>query len=160
MFIYEPIFQLRRWSVLFSFLLIAGLSACTKSADPVPDPTPTTGTTTPGNPVATTDTTGRKLLIQGSFVDGVHTVKGTVKVYEQGGGRKLVFTDFSTESGPDLRVYVAEDAALTNFIEVSKLTQAGNFSLDLPTTYNPNQHKAVLIWCKGFSVLFGSATLK
>jgi hypothetical protein len=158
MFINELIFRIRQWGVLFSFLLIAGLSACTKPADPVPDTT--TGTTTPGNPIASTDTTGRKLLLQGSFVNAVHVVKGTVKVYEQVGGRRLTFTDFSTEGGPDLRIYVAEDVALTNFIEVSKLTQTGNFSLDLPTSYNPSQHKAVLIWCKAFGVLFGSATLK
>lgn len=158
MFINELIFRTRQWSVLISFFLIAGLSACSKPADPVPDTT--TGTTTPGNSVATTDTTGRKLLLQGSFVNAVHVVKGTVKVYEQGGSRKLTFTDFSTEGGPDLRIYVAEDAALTNFIEVSKLTQTGNFSVDLPASYSPSQHKAVLIWCKAFGVLFGSATLK
>lgn len=161
MFTNELIFRIRQWSVLLFFLLLFGLSACTKSADPVPVPDTTTSTTTPGNPAVTSgDTTGRKLVLQGTFVNGVHTVKGTVKVYEQGGGRKLTFTDFSTESGPDLRIYVAEDAALTNFIEVSKLTQTGNFSVDLPTSFNPSQHKAVLIWCKAFGVLFGSATLK
>lgn len=158
MCINELIFRTRQSGVLFSFLLLFGLSACTKSADPVPDTT--TGTTMPGNSVATTDTTGRKLLVQGSFVNAVHVVKGTVRVYEQGGGRRLTFTDFTTEGGPDLRIYVAEDVALTNFIEVSKLTQTGNFSVDLPASYKPGQHKAVLIWCKGFSVLFGSATLK
>jgi hypothetical protein len=160
MSINELILRIRQWGVLLSFSVLFGLSACTKPADPVPDPT--TGITTPGkDPAVTTgDTTGRKLLGQGSFVNGVHTVKGTVKVYEQGGGRKLTFTDFSTEGGPDLRIYVAEDAALTNFIEVTKLTQTGSFSVDLPTSYNPSQHKSVLIWCKAFGVLFGSATLK
>ncbi len=149
----------------FGVLLLLGISlaACVKS----PELTPVGTTTTPGTTVPSSTTTsttfdpnGQKLLAQGTFVNGVHPVKGTVAVYEKNGRRTLVFTDFSTESGPDLRIYLAEDAALTNYFEVSKLTTTGSFFVDLPGTYNPTQHKAVLIWCKAFSVLFGSSTLK
>ena len=144
-------------------LLVFSLAACVKS----PELTPVGTTTTPGTTVPSSTTTsttfdpnGQKLLAQGTFVNGVHPVKGTVAIYEKNGRRTLVFTDFATESGPDLRIYVAEDAALTNFIEVTKLTTTGSFFVDLPAGYNPTQHKAVLIWCKAFSVLFGSAPLK
>ena len=56
--------------------------------------------------------------------------------------------------------YVAEDAALTNSINVIKLTQTGNFLVELPANYDPAKQKTVIIWCKAFGVNFGSATLK
>ena len=158
------IHRFRRQRVLLSMLLVFSLTACVKNVDLVPVGTTTTpGTTTPTSSTTSTgsfDTKGQKLLAQGTFVNGVHTVKGTVDIYEKDGKRTLVFADFLTDSGPDLRIYIAEDAALTNFLEVSKLTTTGSFSVDLPAGYNPAQHKAVLIWCKPFGVLFGSATLK
>ena len=126
-------------------------------------PTPVGTSTMPvstTDPTKTFDLTGQAVLVQGAFVNGVHTVSGNVKVYEKAGKRTLVFSDFKTEGGPDLRIYLAEDAALTNFVEVSKLTATGSFFLELPDSANPVKQRTVLIWCKQFSVLFGSATLK
>jgi hypothetical protein len=164
MFSNVAIHSFRRQGVILLVLLVFGLASCVKNVDLVPVGTTTTpGTTSPASGTTssgTFDTKGQQLLAQGTFVNGVHTVKGTVDIYEKDGKRTLVFADFLTDSGPDLRIYVAEDAALTNFLEVSKLTTTGSFSVDLPAGYNPAQHKAVLIWCKPFSVLFGSATLK
>lgn len=153
-----------RQRALLLMLLVLSLAACVKNVDLVPvGTTNTPGTTSPASGTTssgTFDTKGQKLLAQGTFVNGVHSVKGTVATYEKDGKRTLVFADFLTDSGPDLRIYIAEDAALTNFLEVSKLTTTGSFSVDLPAGYNPVQHKAVLIWCKSFGVLFGSANLK
>lgn len=153
-----------RWGVLLPMLLVISLASCVKNVELIPvGTTGTPGTTPPTGTTTSTgsfDTKGQKLLAQGTFVNGVHPTKGTVDIYEKDGKRTLVFTDFLTDAGPDLRIYLAEDAALTNFIDVSKLTTTGNFNVNLPTSYNLNQHKAVLIWCKPFSVLFGSATLK
>lgn len=164
MFSNVAIHSFRHQRVLLFILLIFSLTACVKNVDLVPvGMTSTPGTTSPASGTTSTgtfDTKGQKLLAQGTFVNGVHTVKGTVDIYEKEGKRTLVFADFLTDSGPDLRIYIAEDAALTNFLEVSKLTTTGSFSVDLPAGYNPSQHKAVLIWCKPFGVLFGSAMLK
>ncbi|GAB3710994.1 hypothetical protein GCM10027592_48150 [Spirosoma flavus] len=145
-------------------LFVVCLSACVKNVELIPvNTTLTPGTSTPVSTSTTSATTvdskDQKLIAQGTFVNRVHTVKGTVSVYKKGNSRTLTFTNFSTDGGPDLRIYITEDAALTNFIEVSKLTMTGNFSVDLPGNYSPAQHKTVLIWCKSFSVLFGSATL-
>lgn len=150
-----------RWGqqLLLPILLGVGFAACVKNTELTPVGT-TTNPVKVTDPTAAIDTTGQKLLAKGAFVNAVHTVKGTVSLYEKGGKRTLVFTDFSTDGGPDLRIYVAEDKALTNFLEVTKLTTTGNFALDLPTGYDPTRHKTVLVWCKAFSVLFGAATLQ
>lgn len=81
-------------------------------------------------------------------------------VYEKAGGRTLVFTNFKTDGGPDLRIYVAENTDLRNFVELTKLSNSGNFSMDLPASIDPKKQRYVLIWCKAFSVLFGNAELK
>ncbi|MBC8154982.1 MAG: DM13 domain-containing protein [Bacteroidetes bacterium] len=173
--------SLRPWGILLPALLVVGQFACVENGTLTPigigttppvsstvtPPAGTMATTPPGSSMGSAmggfDLRDQKLIRQGSFVNRVHTVKGVAGIYEnfaQPNARwTLVFSDFSTDGVPDLRIYVAEDAALTNAIEVSKLTNTGNFSVELPATYNPDQHKMVLIWCKPFSVLFGSATL-
>ncbi len=98
---------------------------------------------------------------KGTFANGAHTTSGTVSVVKAADGtQSLAFKDFKTDSGPDLRVYLAEDKAAKNFIEVSLLTKSGTFSLPLPSDANPAQRKYVLIWCRQFTVLFGSAELQ
>jgi len=144
-------------------LALALLSGCNskETIEPVSSVPPlTTPVTVVATPAAGTDTTGRKLIVQGTFVSNVHTTSGTVAVYEKAGGRTLVFTNFKTDGGPDLRIYVAENTNLRNFVELTKLSNSGNFSMDLPASIDPKKQRYVLIWCKAFSVLFGNAELK
>jgi hypothetical protein len=101
-----------------------------------------------------------KVLSKGSFMSNVHPTSGMVSVVEKAGKRSLVFTDFKTDAGPDLRIYLAENTALRNFIDVAKLDKSGNFTIELPDTADPAKQKFVIIWCKPFSVLFGNAELK
>lgn len=152
--------------VPFAFLLILGLLvSCTTTTEETIEPAPTTGTapisgtmTVGTTPASTTSTTG---ILQGMFMSNVHTTSGTVNVVETDGKRTLVFTNFRTDGGPDLRIYLAENTGLRNFIEVSRLTStSGNFSVDLPAGADPARQRYVLIWCKAFSVLFGSSELK
>ena len=144
-----------------SLLLLVGCQSREVIIDPVVTTGPGSATVTAGGPGATstTDTSGRTLLARGQFVNNVHSVSGTVRVYERAGKRTLVFTNFRTDGGPDLRIYVAENTSLRNFAEVTKLNSSGNFSVDLPAETDPAKQRYVLIWCKAFSVLFGSAQL-
>lgn len=121
-----------------------------------------TATTNPTTVIKTepVDVSGQKLLSQGAFMSNVHPTSGTVKLYEKAGKRTLVFTDFKTDGGPDLRIYLAETTGLRNFTELTKLDASGNFSIALPAETDPTQQRYVLIWCKAFSVLFGNAELK
>ena len=146
----------------FAFLLTMGLLAGCTSTEETIDPVSTTTVGTPGSltMVATTDTTGQTVLGRGAFVSNVHTTSGTVNVAEKGGKRLLTFTNFRTDAGPDLRIYLAENTSLRNFIEVSRLENSGNFSVELPAGADPTKQRYVLIWCKAFSVLFGSSELK
>ncbi|MDZ4706940.1 MAG: DM13 domain-containing protein, partial [Saprospiraceae bacterium] len=43
---------------------------------------------------------------------------------------------------------------------LSKTVPTGNFKIDVPASADTNKHSYVLIWCKQFTVLFGSAQLK
>jgi hypothetical protein len=148
-----------RLLVCFTALVLT-LAACDAKKEEV-TPLGTTGApVSVTNPSKTFDATGQKLLSAGTFVNGVHLTMGTVKVYESGATRTLVFDSFKTDGGPDLRIYIAEDEAVTNFVEVSKLTASGSFFIEIPPTYDPAKQRTVLIWCKQFSVLFGSAKLK
>ena len=128
-----------------------------EEAEMAPTPMMTPPVTEP--PVVKADTVA-KVLFKGSFMSNVHPTSGMVSVLEKEGKRSLVFTDFKTDAGPDLRIYLAENTALRNFIDVGKLEKSGNFTIGLPAEVDPAKQKFVIIWCKPFSVLFGNAELK
>ncbi|RRB03990.1 DM13 domain-containing protein [Larkinella rosea] len=149
-----------RWRQFVVLLVVLGsMSACTSDPELKPVGTIEKPVSAVDN-TKTFDATGQKLLIEGSFMNNVHTVKGTVKVYEKEGTRTLLFENFSTDSGPDLRIYLAEDTGLTNAIEVQKLTTIGSFFLKAPAGFDPVRQRTILIWCKSYSVLFGHAKLQ
>ncbi len=99
----------------------------------------------------------------GSFTNGVHAVSGMVKVVASktdATKRSLVFENFKTEAGPDLYLYLAEDLKATAYTEVIKLANTGSFTVDIPATAKLDKQKYVLVWCKQYAVLFGSAKLE
>ncbi|GAA4406432.1 DM13 domain-containing protein [Nibrella viscosa] len=152
---------------VFLLLMLGWLAGCTtteETIDPATSgPTPGTSmtmvsTTLPGS---LPDSSGQTLLAQGTFMANVHPTTGTIRLYQKGITRTLVFTNFRTDGGPDLRIYVAENTALRNFIEVTLLNnRSGNFAVELPAAVDHSRQRFVLIWCKAFSVLFGNAELK
>lgn len=106
--------------------------------------------------------TGTQLSL-GTFSAGVHPTSGTVKVVADKTDAKkkyLSFENFKTDAGPDLYVYLAEDKAAKGFVSVMKLDKTGTFVLDVPVNADLTKQKYVLIWCKQFTVLFGSAKLE
>jgi Electron transfer DM13 len=101
------------------------------------------------------------VLSKGVFAGSAHPTSGTVKLVEDKGKNKfLVFENFKTDPGPDLRIYLAEDKSAAKFTEITKDVKNGTYKLALANTVNTGAQKFVLIWCKQFSVLFGSAELK
>ena len=102
------------------------------------------------------------LLSQGSFVgaDSLHQVKGTAKVVEKEGKRYVVLENFESTNGPDLKVYLAADAKATEFVSLGALKgNIGNQQYEFSKEVDLEKYKYVLIWCRAFSVLFGSAEL-
>jgi Electron transfer DM13 len=163
------------FALLLALGLLAGCQSKEETVDPVvakpTTPGSSTVSTAPSAATAITPvgmtitpasmtTNAGKLLATGQFMNNAHSVSGTVQVYEKNGFQTLVFTNFKTDGGPDLRIYLAENTGLRNFIEVSKIVNAQSFSISLDPAAFPDVRKNVLIWCKPFSVLFGSAELK
>lgn len=98
----------------------------------------------------------------GTFINGVHTVSGMVKIISDKADttkKFLSFENFKTEEGPDLYIYLAEDTNAKGFVSIMKLEKTGTFTLELPADIALNKQKYVLVWCKRFTVLFGSAKL-
>jgi hypothetical protein len=108
-------------------------------------------------------------LASGQFHNGAHDTKGTVTVFQLADGKKtLRLTDFATSNGPDVHVYLvaANDAkdndAVTKagFIDVGSLKgNIGDQNYDLPAGTDLAKYRSVTIWCKRFSVNFGTAPL-
>jgi hypothetical protein len=105
----------------------------------------------------------------GSFHSVVHPTQGTAAIYEIGdGSRVLRFTDFKTTNGPNVHVYmVAANDAKDNasvrragFIDLGPIK--GNVG-DQNYTFGPevdlSKYRAVSVWCKRFSLNFGTAPL-
>jgi hypothetical protein len=108
-------------------------------------------------------------LASGQFHNGAHDTKGTAAVFQLADGKRtLRLTDFATSNGPDVHVYlVAADDATDNdtvtkagFIDIGSLKgNLGDQNYDLPANTDLTKYRAVTIWCKRFSVNFGTAPL-
>lgn len=99
------------------------------------------------------------LLTQGTFRSEAHTTSGTVTIYQRTDNQLLVLEDFRTDNGPALYVYLSADrTSVQNFVNLGELkSTSGTFSYEIPDSVNTEQYPYVLIWCRRFSVLFGSA---
>ncbi|TAE38038.1 MAG: hypothetical protein EAZ70_01015 [Runella slithyformis] len=148
-------------NLLLLLAVVWSISACQKTEI---EAAPTSSTGAPvnlSNPAQTFDVAGQKLIAQGTFMgSGRYSASGVVKRYEKGAKQTLVFEDFKIDSGPDLRIYLAEDKSAKGFVELSSKVNSGNFFLELPANTDLAKQKQVLIWCKQFTVLFGNAELK
>lgn len=102
--------------------------------------------------------------LEGSFAgagDGIHNAEGIAKlVYLEGGNDVLRLGDLKVTNGPDLYVYLAADKRASDFVDLGRLkANNGNQNYDIPEGTDLSKYDTVLVWCKQFSVLFGSAEL-
>lgn len=102
------------------------------------------------------------VLASGNFTGNAHSTGGSVKVVRDGANKiSLVFENFSSDNGPDLKVWLSPSTSGSPYQEIGTLKAvSGNFSYELGTTINYTLNNRVLIWCKSFSVLFGHAILQ
>src|ERR671913_1065765 len=108
-------------------------------------------------------------LASGQFHSGAHETKGTATVFQLADGKKtLRLTDFATSNGPDVHVYLvaAQDATdndsvtKAGFVDIGSLKgNIGDQNYELPANTDLTKYRAVTIWCKRFSVNFGTAPL-
>jgi len=97
----------------------------------------------------------------GRFVSGEHATRGTARVIRRANGRRvLTLTGFETSAGPDLRVRIARTGTTDDAVDLGALKgNRGDQQYELPNGLEPRDH-TVLIWCRAFSALFGSAQLR
>src|SRR5918996_6289044 len=103
-------------------------------------------------------------LLTGPFVgvgDGIHDAQGIVKVIPiEDGGNVLRLEDLVVTNGPDLYVYLSTDKSASDFVNLGRLKASiGSQNYPIPAGTDMTKYDTVLIWCKAFSVLFGSADL-
>ena len=108
-------------------------------------------------------------LATGEFHSGAHDTKGMAAVFQLADGKKtLRLTNFATSNGPDVHVYLvaAQDAkdndtvTKAGFVDLGTLKwNIGDQNYELPANADLAKYRAVTIWCKRFSVNFGTAPL-
>jgi hypothetical protein len=104
-------------------------------------------------------------LISGPFIgvnDGIHNAEGKAKIIplQQADMNILRLENLKVTNGPDLYVYLSTDKSASDFVNLGKLkANNGNQNYDIPVGTDLTKYDTVLIWCKAFSVLFGSVEL-
>jgi hypothetical protein len=118
----------------------------------------------PQNNTKSTTNTGQNTLRTGTFVgvgDGIHNAEGIAKVVQlQDGNIILRLENLHVTNGPDLYVYLATDKSASYYVSLGKLkANNGNQNYEIPLETDLTKYGTALIWCRPFSVLFGSAEL-
>ena len=108
-------------------------------------------------------------LAAGQFHSGAHETKGMATVFQLADNKKtLRLTNFQTSNGPDVHVYLvaASDAKNNETVTKAEVVDLGSLkgnigdqNYDLPANADLSKFHAVTIWCKRFSVNFGTAPL-
>jgi hypothetical protein len=113
----------------------------------------------------TEDVTVEGSFLIGNFIgvnDGIHNAEGLAKVIVLDEGNSILrLENFRATNGPDLYVYLSTDKSASDFVSLGRLKgNIGNQNYEIPEGTELSKYDTVLIWCRTFSVLFGSAELK
>jgi hypothetical protein len=109
-------------------------------------------------------------LRTGRFQSGAHETQGVATVHDVGDGRRILrLTSFRTSNGPDDHVYLVAAPVVTNDESVQRAEiedlgalkgNLGDQNYEVPERVDLSRYQSVSIWCKRFSVSFGSASLR
>jgi Electron transfer DM13 len=101
--------------------------------------------------------------LTGNFIDsgdGFHKAEGVAKVNLADGRTFLRLENLKATNGPDLYVYLSPGKDASDIVNLGRLKgNIGNQNYEIPQETDLTKYDTVLIWCKAFSVLFGSAKL-
>ena len=111
-----------------------------------------------------TKMTNDTMTLMGNFVDagdGFHKAEGIAKVINLADGRTFLrLENLKTTNGPDLYVYLSVGKDALDIVNLGRLKgNIGNQNYEIPAGTDLSKYNTVLIWCKAFSTLFGSAKL-
>ncbi len=102
--------------------------------------------------------------IMGNFIDagdGFHKAEGIAKVIDLTDEKTFLrLENLKTTNGPDLYVYLSTGKDASDIVNLGRLKgNIGNQNYEIPIGTDLSKYNTVLIWCKAFSTLFGSAQL-
>ena len=162
--------------LLLAAALVVGLAACQSEPDPAPAETPAAESPAiPTEAVSDEDlmpevemddpAPAGEVVAEGTFRDGDgHSTSGRAQLYRNDDGSYEVrLQNLNTDNGPDLRVYlirrtsgdIADGHASLGGLKSTR----GNQTYDVPSNVDPTQFAGVSVWCRAFSVNFGTAPL-
>lgn len=103
-------------------------------------------------------------LAGGAFESQDHPTSGAATIVRlPGGSIVLTLSELSTDNGPDLHVYLtdnAADAASGYYVDLGTLKgNQGTQNYDVPVDVDLSRAVYVSIWCEDFAVPFGFAAL-
>ncbi len=140
--------------------VVTAAPAPATQAPPTEAPTIQPATPTPEPPPADVE------LSRGAFAPLAHPGAGTAAVVRLAdGGHVLTLTGFSTDDGPDLRVYLTTGdpiggGDIGEFVDLGALKgNVGDQQYDIPAEIDPSRYPNAVIWCRAFAVGFTSAPL-
>jgi hypothetical protein len=120
-------------------------------------------------PAATAAAAEPTPVFTGTFHSNAHETVGTATIYRLPDGRQVLrLMDFATSNGPDVQVYLVaapdvndnETVTTAGFIGLGALKgNVGDQNYDIPAGTDLTRYRTVTIWCRRFSVNFGSAPL-
>ena len=128
---------------------------------------PTTAATT-ATPTDAAPEPRNELLARGSFEDLEHAGRGSASIIRTAEGRNvLTLTDFQTDAGPDLVVWLVAgnptsdgDVEQGRHVSLGKLKgTSGDQQYVLPANVDPAEFTHAYVWCRAFSVGFTRARL-
>jgi hypothetical protein len=128
--------------------------------------TQSSGSSSAANPTPAPAAFQARIVRSGDFVgaDDFHFGRGDAQLIETSPGRYVLrFENFSVRNGPDLYVYLSEDASGKNVSEALNLGRLkatdGAFNYEIPSSIDVSKVKSAVVWCKQFAVLFTHAQL-
>lgn len=120
-------------------------------------------------PVAPTTTVPViRTVARGQFAGRTHPSEGTASVLTDGSPQRFLrFTEFATDNGPDVDVYLStaapdadEQALDDDVVSLGDLKgNIGDQNYEIPPEVDLDRYNTVVLWCVRFSVAFGTAPL-
>jgi len=107
-------------------------------------------------------------LAEGQFVSLDHGTSGNAVVLGDGTDQRFLrMTDFATDNGPDLNVYLTttppdgeESTFNDDFVDLGNLSgNVGDQNYEIPADVDLERYHTVVIWCVRFDSAFGAAQL-
>lgn len=103
-------------------------------------------------------------VASGQFEARDHPGEGTATLIDTGDGTVLTLTDFATDNGPDLFVYLvpadAPAGSVEGFVDLGTLKgNVGDQQYDVPDDIDAGAGWRVVVWCRAFAVTFTEALL-